>query len=63
MKSLSKRKTKQLRVFFRFLKDLGMFEQYRNIFFNKAKALPSKATGLVVAISNLSDPSASGYKI
>ena len=39
MKSLSKRKTKQLRVFFRFLKDLGMFEQYRNIFFNKAEHL------------------------
>lgn len=39
MKSLSKRKTKQLRVFFRFLKDLGMFEQYRNIFFNKAEDL------------------------
>ena len=39
MKSLSKRKTKQLRVFFRFLKDLGMFEEYRNIFFNKAEDL------------------------
>lgn len=39
MKSLSKRKTKQLRVFFRFLKDLGMFEQYRNIFFNRAEHL------------------------
>ena len=39
MKSLSKRKTKQLRVFFRFLKDLGMFEQYRNIFLNKAEHL------------------------
>ena len=39
MKSLSKRKTKQLRVFFRFLKDLGMFEEYRNSFFNKAEDL------------------------
>lgn len=39
MKNLSKNKTKQLRVFFRFLKDLGIFEQYRNIFFNQVERL------------------------
>ena len=32
MKNISSNKVKQLRVFFRFLKDLGMYNTYRNLF-------------------------------